>query len=48
MGLQPSTEHEYKFWNARRMTSIQSSLTGTALSWRVRLDDTYTQDGFVL
>ena len=33
LGLQPTSEHEYKFWHARRMAFIQCSLTGTALSW---------------
>ena len=37
-------EHEYKFWHARRMAFIQCSLTGTALSWYIRLNDTYKQD----
>ena len=44
LGLQPSTSHEYKFWHARRMAFIQCSLTGTALSWYNRLNDTYKQD----
>ena len=43
-GLQPSTSHEYKFLHARRMTFVQCSLTGTALSWYIRLNDTYKQD----
>ena len=43
-GLQPTSEHEYKFWHARRMAFIQCSLTGTALSWYIRLNDTYKQD----
>ena len=34
LGLQPTSEHEYKFWHARRMAFIQCSLTGTALSRR--------------
>ena len=38
------TEHEYKVWQARGMTLIQCSLTGTALSWYIRLNDTYIQD----
>ena len=44
LGLQPTTEHEYNFWHARRMAFIQCSLTGTALSWYIRLNDTYKQD----
>ena len=43
-GLQPASEHEYKFWHARRMAFIQCSLTGTALSRYIRLNDTYKQD----
>ena len=44
LGLQPTSEHEYKFWHARRMAFIQCSLTGTALSWYIRLNDTFKQD----
>ena len=44
LSLQPTSEHEYKFWHARRMALIQCSLTGTALSWYIRLNDTYNQD----
>ena len=44
LGLQPTSEHEYKFWHARRMSFIQCSLTGTALSWYIRLNDTYKHD----
>ena len=44
LGLQPTSEHEYKFWHARRMAFIQCSLTGTALSWYIRLNDTYKHD----
>ena len=44
LGLQPSATHEYKFWHARRMAFIQCCLTGTALSWYIRLNDTYKQD----
>ena len=44
LGLQPTSEHEYKFWHARRMAFIQCSLTGTALSWYIRLSDTYKHD----
>ena len=43
-GLQPTLEHEYKFWHARRMAFIQCSLTGTSLSWYIRLNDTYKHD----
>ena len=41
LGLQPTSENEYKFWHARRMAFIQCSLTGTALSWYIRLNGTY-------
>ena len=44
LGLQPTSEHEFKFWHARRMAFIQCSLTGSALSWYIRLNDTYKQD----
>ena len=44
LGLQPTSEHEYKFWHARRMAFTQCSLSGTALSWYIRLNDTYKQD----
>ena len=44
LGLQPTDTHEYKFWHARRMAFIQCSLTGSALSWYIRLNDTYKQD----
>ena len=44
LGLQPTSENEYKFWHARRMAFIQCSLTGTSLSWYIRLNDTYKQD----
>ena len=44
LGLQPPSEHEYKFWHARRMAFIQCSLTGTSLSWYIRLNDTYKHD----
>ena len=44
LGLQPNTAHENKFWHSRRMAFIQCSLTGTALSWYIRLNDTYKQD----
>ena len=46
-GLQPTSEHEYKFWHARRMAFIQCSLTGTALSWYILLNDTYKHDWHV-
>ena len=42
--LQLTSDHEYIFWHARRMAFIQCSLTGTALSWYIRLSDTYEQD----
>ena len=44
LGLQPTSDHEYKFWHAQRVAFIQCSLTGTALSWYIRLNDTYKQD----
>ena len=44
LGLQPTSENENKFWHARRMAFIQCSLTVTALSWYIRLNDTYKQD----
>ena len=44
LGIQPTLEHEYKIWHARRMAFIQCSLTGTALSWYIRLNDTYKHD----
>ena len=44
LGLQPTSENEYKFWHARRMAFIQCSLTGTSLSWFIRSNDTYKQD----
>ena len=40
LGLQPTNSHEYNFRHARRMAFIQCSLTGTALSWYIRLNDT--------
>ena len=42
--LEPSTEHEYKFWHARRMVIMQCSLTGTALSWYFPINYTYKQN----
>ena len=44
LGLQTSTSHEYQIWHARRMAFIQCTFTGTALSWYIRLNDTYKQD----
>ena len=44
LGLQPTSEHGYKLWHARRVAFIQCSLTGTALSWYICLNDTYKQD----
>ena len=44
LGLQPTSEREYKIWHARRMAFIQCSLPGTALSWYIRLNDTYKHD----
>ena len=44
LGLQPTSDHEYKNWHARRMAFIQCSLTGTALSCYICLNDTYKQD----
>ena len=41
LGLQRTSDHEYKFLHARKMTFIQCSLTGTALSWYICLNDTY-------
>ena len=40
LGLQPTSEYEYKLWHARRMAFIQCSSTGTALIWYLRLNDT--------
>ena len=48
LGLQPTSEHEYKCWHARRMSFIQCSLTGTALSWYIRLNDTKNMIGTLL
>ena len=44
LGLQATSDHEYKFWHARRMAFVHCSLTGTALSWYIRLNDAYNQD----
>ena len=46
LGLRPKSDHEYKFWHARRMAFVHCSLTGTALSWYIRLNDTYNQDWY--
>ena len=42
--LQPLAAHEYKIWYARRMAFIKCSVNGTALSWYIRLNDTFKQD----
>ena len=47
LGLQPTSDHELKFWHARIMVFIQCSLTGTALSWYIRSNDTNKQDWLV-
>ena len=44
LGLQPTSDHEYKYCHARRMAFIQCSLTGTALSWYIRWNYSCTQD----
>ena len=44
LGLETTSDHECKFWHARRMAFIKYSLTGIALSWYIRLNDTYKQD----
>ena len=44
IGLQATSDLEYKCWHARRMAFIQCPSTGTALSWYIRLNDTYKQD----
>ena len=44
LGYQSTSDHEYRFWHARRMAFIQCSVTGTALSWYICLNDTYKQD----
>ena len=44
LGLQPTSEHEYKFLLARRMAFILCPLTGRAFSWYIRLNDTYKND----
>ena len=40
LGSQPTSQHEYKVWHARRMAFIQCSSTSTALSLYIRLNDT--------
>ena len=47
LGLQPTSETEYKFWHARRKAFIQGFLPGTAHSWYIRLNDTFKQDWHV-
>ena len=37
------SDHKYKFWHARRTALKKCSSTGTALSWYIRLNDTYKQ-----
>ena len=44
IGLQPTSDNEYKVLHVRRMAFIECSLTGTALSWYIHLQDTYKQD----
>ena len=44
LGLQPTTLHKFIYWHATRMPFLQCSLTGTALCWYIRLNDTYKQD----
>ena len=44
VGLQPTSDLDHKVWHARRMAFLQCSLTGAALSWYMRLNDTYKQD----
>ena len=34
---------EYKFRHAQRMAFIQCPITGTSISWFIRLNDTYKQ-----
>ena len=41
LGLQLTSTNEYKFWNARWLAFIHCTLTGTDLSWYIRLNDTY-------
>ena len=48
LGLQPTSEHKYIFWHARRMAFIQCSLTGTALRWYIRLNNTFNTIGTLL
>ena len=40
LGLQPSSDHEYKCLHARRMAFIQYSLIGTALNLYIRFNGT--------
>ena len=44
LGLQPTSDLDHKIWHARRRAFLQYSLTGAALSWYMRLNDTYKQD----
>ena len=44
LGLQPTNPFDYNFWHAGRMAFIQCSFTGTALSWYIRLNDSYKED----
>ena len=44
LDIQPTTSQDYIFWQARRMAFIQCSITGTALSWCIRLNDTNKPD----
>ena len=44
LGTQPTTDHECRFWHARRMAFIQFSLNNTALSWYILLNDKSKQD----
>ena len=47
LGLQPTSDNEHKIWHSRRIAFIQCSLTGTALSWYIRLYDTFKKDWYV-
>ena len=47
LGLQPANPLEYKFWHIRRLVFLQCSLTSTVLSWVIRLNNTFKQDGSV-
>ena len=44
LGLQLTNSHEDKIWHAQRMAFKQCSLTGTALRWYIRLNDTNKQE----